>query len=683
MKPEDLDREFMWHPFTPMREWLGEPPLVIERADGNELIDTDGRHYLDGVSSLWVNVHGHRHPRINAAIVAQLDRVAHTTLLGLGSTPSILLAERLVSLAPAGLRRVFFSDSGSTAVEVALKMAFQFQQLGGHTRRTKFLALDNAYHGDTIGSVSLGGIDTFHRIFHPLLFHTLRVPPEADALERALAKHADELCALVLEPLVQGAAGIRLMPPGLLRVASTQCAKHGVLLIADEVATGFGRTGTMFACEQEGVTPDLMAVAKGLSGGYLPVAATLCTDEIFSRFLGTPAQRLTFFHGHSFGGNPLACAAALASLQVFSDERTLESLPAKMAALRVGLAERIAPLSHVFEIRHKGLMIGVELRRDRMTEYDADQAIGARVCSAARKRGVILRPLGPVVVLMPPLSITLPQIDRLIDATAEAIAEATCRPGPAAVPVPASAPNPRASAPGRHRRPAGLFIAGTDTGVGKTAVARALLCLARRRARRPLPFKPVETGCTDGPIDARALRAAAGRDDLSMDLVCPFAFAAPVAPALAAEQSSVTLTINALVSAARRLFDHGDFLVVEAAGGLLSPYAADLTGADLAAALALPVLLVARNALGTINHTALALAELRRRALPLAGIILVDTTATLAPDRLHNARLITQLTGVRPLATLPFVASSDADALADALASVLDTDALFARAAVD
>ncbi len=656
MKLEDLDRALLWHPFTPMAEWMADAPLIIDRAEGNELIATDGRRYLDGVSSLWLNVHGHRHPHIDAAITAQLGRVAHTTLLGLASTPSILLAEKLLAVAPPGLARVFYSDSGSTAVEVALKMAFQYQQLRGQQGRTKFLALDGAYHGDTIGAVSVGGIDTFHRIFHPLLFHTLHVPPDADALGRAIAEHGHELCAVIVEPLVQGAAGIRLMPPGFLRAASEACRAAGILLIADEVATGFGRTGTMFACEQESVTPDLMAVAKGLSGGYLPIAATLATEAVFSRFVG---DRLTFFHGHSFGGNPLGCAAALASLEVFGREQTLERLPAKVAALRAHLTAKVAPLPHVFEIRQKGMMVGIELRRDRMTMYDDDSdAIGARACRFARDHGVILRPLGPVVVLMPPLSITVEEIDRLVSAAAAAIAQATASP-------PASAP---VAIPPEQRRRRGLFIVGTDTGVGKTTVAAALLRRARRQGLSPVPWKPVETGCTPDAADALRLRAAAGRDDLTVEEVCPYRFALPVAPALAA---NVPLTLTGMVAHLRAVESKGDFLVVESAGGLLSPYASGLTSADLAAAVGLPVLLVARNALGTINHTALALAEIRRRGLPLAGVILVDTDGKATPDRAHNARLIEELTGVRPLAALPFVEGASPDALADHLPTSL------------
>ena len=669
----DLDRAYLWHPFTPMREWLAEPPLVIDRAEGNHLIDTEGRRYLDGVSSLWVNVHGHAHPAINAAIAEQLAKVAHSTLLGLASTPSLLLAEKLVALAPPGLVRVFLSDSGSTAVEVALKIAFQFQQLRGLPRRTKFLALRNAYHGDTIGSVSLGGIDTFHRVFQPLLFHTLHVKPTIDELQQAFANHGDELAAFVLEPLVQGAAGMLIQPPGFLRAARSLCDQHGVLLVADEVATGFGRTGTMFACQQEGVTPDLLALAKGLSGGYLPVAATMATEEIFRQFLGLPEERLTFFHGHSFGGNALGCAAALASLALFEKEQTLANLAPKIAALRARLHDKISPLPHVFEIRQKGLMVGIDLRRSRSQPYSAEEAIGARVCRIVRRHGVILRPLGSVVVLMPPLSITSDQIDHLVDATASAIAEATSEPLPThPAPLP-SQPQP-STAPAPLR---GIFIVGTDTGVGKTTVGVGLLALARARGLAPVPFKPVETGADPDPEDALRLRSASGRNDLPREIICPWAFPPPVAPALAAEQASTRLTLAGIISAARRAAAYGDFLLVESAGGLLSPYSEDLTAADLAAALGLPLLLVARNALGTINHAALAIAELRRRNLPITGVLFVDTTAGSTPDRAHNPRLVRALTGVRVLGTLPFLPLPTPDQIADALRVNVPIDALF------
>jgi adenosylmethionine-8-amino-7-oxononanoate aminotransferase len=425
MNLADKDKRYVWHPFTQMRDWNAAAPLIIERANGNHLIDVDGRRYLDGVSSLWVTLHGHRRRELDDAVRAQLDRVAHSTLLGLSNVPSIELAERLIAIAPRGLAKVFYSDSGSTAVEVALKIAFQYQRLRGRPEKHRFLTLTEAYHGDTVGAVSLGGIDLFHEIFHPLLFRTLRVAPTIDALERAFADHGAELAALVVEPLVQGAAGMLLQPPGFLRAARELCTRHDVLLVCDEVATGFGRTGTMFACEHEAVAPDLLCLAKGITGGYLPLAATLATDEIYGAFLGEYAAQKTFFHGHTYTGNPLACAAAIASLDVFARDRVIEHLQPKIARLAARLDEKLGPLAHVLEIRRRGLMVGVELCRDRAarTPYAYEDAIGARVCMALRRRGVILRPLGPVVVMMPPLSITDDEIDLLVNATADAIVE--------------------------------------------------------------------------------------------------------------------------------------------------------------------------------------------------------------------------------------------------------------------
>jgi adenosylmethionine---8-amino-7-oxononanoate aminotransferase len=417
MNLADKDKRYVWHPFTQMQAWTD--PLIIAAADGNELIDTDGRRYLDGVSSLWVNVHGHRRREIDDAIRAQLDRVAHSTLLGLANVPSIELAERLVAIAPRGLSRVFYSDSGSTAVEIALKIAFQYQRQRGAPAKQKFLALDEAYHGDTLGSVSVGGIDLFHQIFQPLLFNVLHVPPTIERLEQAMAAHGHELAALIVEPLVQGAAGMLLQPPGFLRAARELCDRHDVLLICDEVATGFGRTGTMFACEQESVAPDLMCLAKGISGGYLPLAATLATENVYSAFLGQYEQKLTFFHGHTYTGNPLACAAGIASLDIFARDRVLETLPAKTELLRARLDEQLRPLAPVIDIRQRGLMIGVELG-----PYEYAQQMGARVCAAIRKRGVILRPLGNVIVMMPPLSITAAEIDRMVEAARASIVEA-------------------------------------------------------------------------------------------------------------------------------------------------------------------------------------------------------------------------------------------------------------------
>jgi adenosylmethionine-8-amino-7-oxononanoate aminotransferase len=421
----EKDRAYVWHPFTQMRAWTETPPLIIAGAEANELIDTDGRRYLDGVSSLWVTVHGHRHPRLDQAIRAQLERVAHSTLLGLGNVPAIELAARLVAVAPGGLTKVFYSDSGSTAVEVALKMAFQFHRLRGDPRRASFLTLKNAYHGDTLGAVSVGGIEVFHERFRPLLFPTHQIVPTIEALDAAFAARGDDLAAFVVEPLVQGAAGMLLQPSGFLRRARELCDRHGVLLICDEVATGFGRTGTLFACEQEQVAPDLMSLAKGISGGYLPLAATLATQTVYEAFLGAPADLRQFFHGHTYTGNPLACAVGLASLDLFREADVLGQLQPKIAQLQQCLADRIAPLSHVREVRQRGVMVGIELIKDRATgaPYREDETIGARVCQAVRSRGVILRPLGPVVVMMPPLSITSSQIDLLVDAARASILE--------------------------------------------------------------------------------------------------------------------------------------------------------------------------------------------------------------------------------------------------------------------
>ncbi|WP_183342142.1 adenosylmethionine--8-amino-7-oxononanoate transaminase [Conexibacter arvalis] len=416
-----LDREVLWHPFTQQLGWSEEAAPIIARAEGATLFDTDGNAYIDGVSSLWCNVHGHRHPAIDAAIRAQLDRVAHTTMLGLSHPPAIELARRLRDLAPAGLTRVFYSDSGSTAVEIAVKMAFQWWAQRGEPARTRFVCLENAYHGDTLGSVSVGGIDLFHSRYRPLLFDALRVAAgDAEALERTLARHGAEVAAVIVEPLVQGAAGMLLQPPGYLRAVRELCDRHGVLLICDEVATGFGRTGRMFACEHEQVSPDLMCVAKGLTGGYLPLAATLATEAIHDGFLGAHADYRTFFHGHTYTGNPLACAAALATLELFDSERTLEMLQPKIVLLERELAARVAPLEAVAEIRQRGFMVGIEL-----AGFDPALRTGHRVTLAARRRGAIVRPLGDVVVLMPPLSIAPEQLRRLVEITAGAIAQAT------------------------------------------------------------------------------------------------------------------------------------------------------------------------------------------------------------------------------------------------------------------
>jgi adenosylmethionine---8-amino-7-oxononanoate aminotransferase len=432
----ELDSRHVWHPFTQMAGWRDDHPLVIESAQGNYLVDTEGRRWLDGISSLWVTVHGHRHPAIDAAVRAQLDRVAHCTLRGQASVPSIELAEALVPHLPAGLTRLFYSDSGSTAVEVALKQAYQYWQLVGRPQKKKFVALKEAYHGDTVGSVSVGGMDLFHQRFGGLLFDVLRVAtPHAyrwagrevlqesiAEIELLFAERADEIAAFVVEPLVQGAAGMLVQPAGWLQAVAKLCRAHDVLLICDEVATGFGRTGKLFAVEHEGVTPDFLCLAKGLTGGYLPLAITATTDRVYSAFLGAFAEAKTFFHGHTYTGNPLACAAALASLRVFEDEQTLARMHGPLKVLTRGLAQ-VARLPNVGEVRQRGFMVGIELvsHKASKAEYPFEARQGFRVCLEARKHGVLLRPLGNVVVMMPPLSLTEAEAQLLVDAVTEAI----------------------------------------------------------------------------------------------------------------------------------------------------------------------------------------------------------------------------------------------------------------------
>ncbi len=427
----EWDRTLVWHAFTQMAEY---EPLIIERASGCKLVDIDGRELIDGVSSLWCNVHGHRHPRLDAALREQLERVAHVTSLGQSNPTTIRLARRLVDVSPAGLEHVFFSDNGATAVEVALKMAFQYWQQRSDPRpqKTSYLAFDAAYHGDTIGSVSVGGVARFHQLFEPLLFSVVRAPtPDhyrlpagvtaATACQHYLAvvegllrEHHARLAALVVEPLVQCAAGMITHPPGFLRGLRELTRRYDVLLIADEVAVGMGRTGTLWACEQEQVEPDFLCLAKGLTGGYMPLAATLTTDEVWQAFLGDYASSRTFFHGHTYGGNPLGAAVALATLEVFDEEQTLARMQPKVRRLEQHL-QRLGQLGCVGDVRQRGLLAGVELVRDRETKEPLPWAEkwGLRVCLRALEKGVWLRPLGNVLVIMPPLAISDEELDRI------------------------------------------------------------------------------------------------------------------------------------------------------------------------------------------------------------------------------------------------------------------------------
>jgi adenosylmethionine-8-amino-7-oxononanoate aminotransferase len=444
----ELDRRYVWHPFTQMADWEREPPLVISHGRGCLLYDEAGHAYLDGSSSIWVNVHGHRKGAIDRAIRKQLAQVAHTTFLGLTHPPAARLAERLVALAPAGLVRVFYSDNGSTAVEVALKMAYQYwrqRRRDPRPEKRRFLHLTQAYHGDTVGAVSVGGIDLFHATFRGLTFPTTAVEfpycyrcpwgktyPACglhclEPVARALEREGPETAGFVVEPLVQGASGILTMPAGYLKGLADLCRRHDVLLIADEVATGFGRTGRMFACAHEGIEPDLMCLSKGLTGGYLPLAATLATQEVFDAFLGRYEEFRTFFHGHSYTANPLGCAAALASLEVFEQEDVLERIQPRIRHFWKLLERELGDHPHVGEIRGRGLMAGLELVADRPTKapYPLAAQVGNGVGRAARARGILIRPIGNVVVLMPPLAMTKPLLTRLVREVAGAIGEVT------------------------------------------------------------------------------------------------------------------------------------------------------------------------------------------------------------------------------------------------------------------
>ena len=438
-----IDKQYVWHPFTQMEDWCKEDPLIIDEAKGCYLKATNGKWYLDGVSSLWVNVHGHRKKELDEALIRQVNKISHSTLLGLANIPSIELAKMLVEIAPKGLNKVFYSDSGSTAVEIALKIAFQYWQqkhvgagwqqkhVGADpcvfpSRKTKFVCFENAYHGDTIGSVSVGGIDLFHKKYKPLLFKSIKSPIDIQVLENILAKQHNKIAAVIIEPLVQGASGMLIQPAGFLKKVRQLCTKYNCLMITDEVATGFGRTGKMFACEHENVLPDIMSVAKSITGGYLPLAATLTTDEIYNAFCDDYSTQKTFFHGHTYTGNPLACAVAIENLKLYKKEDIIKKLQPKISFLK----RRLAPfwgLDHVGDIRQKGFMVGIELVIDKGTKkpYDWKEKIGAKVVIKARERGVILRPLGNVIVIMPPLALSKTELKYLLDVTYWAIKEIT------------------------------------------------------------------------------------------------------------------------------------------------------------------------------------------------------------------------------------------------------------------
>ncbi|MDX6379649.1 MAG: adenosylmethionine---8-amino-7-oxononanoate aminotransferase [Rubrobacteraceae bacterium] len=440
-----LDKEHVWHPYTQMAEYNEKDPLVIVEGEGRKLKDAKGRWYYDGTSSIWLNVHGHRVPEIDAAIIEQLGKVAHSTLLGQANEPSVVLAKELVKLAPDGLTRVFYSDSGSEAVEAAIKMALQYwaNLAGRETRRHRILSFEDGYHGDTLGAVAAAPVETFHWPFKAMLPSALRAPfpnlyrseeptPERvvraslEVVERLFEEHPGEVAAVIVEAMMQGVAGIVVAPEGFLKGLSELCEEHGVLLIADEVATGFGRTGTLFACEHESVTPDLMAVGKGLTGGYLPLAATLTTNDVYGAFLGSHAEKKTFFHGHSYTGNQLGCAAALGNLERMRETRLIGSL-AEKERLISERAEAMREHPYVGDVRYKGMVLGIEFVADKETKttYPWEAQVGWRVCNRAREKGLLVRPLGSVVIFMPPLGSTLEELSEMLDILTGSLWEAT------------------------------------------------------------------------------------------------------------------------------------------------------------------------------------------------------------------------------------------------------------------
>jgi adenosylmethionine---8-amino-7-oxononanoate aminotransferase len=442
---EQLDKQYVWHPFTQMKSYIEEKPLIIERGKGSYLYDVEGKKYLDGYASLWVNVHGHSDPELNEVLHEQIEKISHSTLLGSANVPSILLAKKLVEIWGGNLSKVFYSDTGAAAVEIALKMAYQYWQNIDPVRykdKNKFISLKEAYHGDTIGAVSVGGMDLFHRIFRPLLFERIEVPSPyvyrmdeygdeeeivnycLKQLEETLEKHHSEVAGMIVEPLVQGAAGIIVHPKGFLKGVEKLCRKYNILLICDEVAVGFGRTGTLFACEQEDVQPDIVCLAKGITGGYLPLAATLTTDEIYSAFLGEVHENKTFFHGHTYTGNQLSCSVALKNIELIEKRNLVSDVQRKAQAL-AGKLQKLYELPIVGDIRQKGLMIGIEIVKDKKTKviFDRSEQIEHKIILEARKRGLIIRPLGPVITFIPVLAMTDDELETAVNIIFDSIAE--------------------------------------------------------------------------------------------------------------------------------------------------------------------------------------------------------------------------------------------------------------------
>ncbi|MBA9026155.1 adenosylmethionine--8-amino-7-oxononanoate transaminase [Peribacillus huizhouensis] len=442
---ENWDKEYVWHPFTQMKNYQQTKPLIIERGQGSYLYDIEGKKYLDGYASLWVNVHGHNVPALNEALIHQVHQIAHSTLLGSANVPSILLAKKLAEITPGNLRKVFYSDTGSASVEIALKIAYQYWQntnLEKYKNKHTFISLDDAYHGDTIGSVSVGGMDLYHRIFEPLLFKRVSLPTphtyrmtEFDhtedvknfclqRLESLLQEKADEIAGIIIEPLVQGAAGIITHPSGFLKGVENLCRKYNVLLICDEVAVGFGRTGTMFACEQEEVVPDILCVGKGITGGYMPLAATITSQQIFDAFLGEKEEHKTFYHGHTYTGNQLSCSVALKNIQLMEETALIKKVQKNASFVNEQLQD-LYKLDIVGDIRQRGLMVGIEIVQDRVTKtiFPIQENKLDNIVLAARQKGLIIRQLDQVLTFMPVLAMSQNELEEAIKIIYQSILE--------------------------------------------------------------------------------------------------------------------------------------------------------------------------------------------------------------------------------------------------------------------
>ncbi|PWA13195.1 adenosylmethionine--8-amino-7-oxononanoate transaminase [Pueribacillus theae] len=440
----DISKKHLWLPFTQMKDYE-ENPLIIESGEGIKVKDTEGNEYYDGFSSVWLNVHGHRKEELNHAIKEQLNKIAHSTLLGMTNIPATELSEKIIQIAPKGLSRVFYSDSGATAVEIAIKMAFQYWQNIGKSGKQKIISLENGYHGDTIGAISVGSVELFHKIYKPLMFHSFKTPypyvyrhesgdPDIcreeclENLKSLLQNHHHECAGLIVEPMMQGAGGMISMPKGFLSKVRQLCSEYNVLLICDEVATGFGRTGKMFACNHEEVTPDIMTIGKGLTGGYLPVAATLTSEEIYQAFYADYHEMKTFFHGHSYTGNQLGCAVALENLKLFEKDKIVESVAEKSTFVSERLHE-LKELEHVGDIRQIGFMAGIELVADKRTKqpFEAAERMGYHVTLKMREHGMLSRPMGDVLVFMPPLVSQKQDLQAMIDIMKASIEEVTMK----------------------------------------------------------------------------------------------------------------------------------------------------------------------------------------------------------------------------------------------------------------